>query len=353
MMEREKYYRLSLMVLSAAMILMAFLLWKIGAEQEAALERRIQGEYEIRMETQPLSAADVERILERERVERRKASPLAGSRNASTRFTAWTQIGEIEVSLPNRNHQVSATALLMAGDDTPRLTLNSERNCVVSEALAYQLWGSPKVAGETLVMDGKKYTVERVDSGEKSWILARAAKSSEISFDVLTIIPAEKEFGNSLEVFLSRHGIKSDMTFQQADLFHGIHTLRVLPYWILALGFVIYLCIKGRRTWKMKAFRSAFLYFLGAAGVLFFCSAAAGPLFVFPEAFVPTRWSDFSFWERTMETLKLQWDYFTTMQVYLPDQELRMTGMKVFVESLAGAALLFAGVRKCCRGIRS
>lgn len=348
-METQKYYRVRLMLMSSALILLAFLLWKVGTQQEAALERRIQGEYEIRMETKPLSADVVSQMVEKEREVRRKEKGTnSNGLDSATLFTAWTQINETKVRLPDRNREVSATALLMAGDNTPRFTLNSDRNCVVSEDLAYRLWGTPQVIGETLVMAGKKYAVERVELGEKSWVLIRGSVSgfTEVTFDVLTIIPQEKAFGNSLEVFLSRHDIKSDMTFQQEDLFHGIHTLRVLPYWTLALGFAICLCIKGRSYWKVKAFRWSSLFFASGACVLVFCGIAAGPLFVFPDAFIPTRWSDFSFWERTLETLRLQWDYFTTMQIYLPNQELRMTGMKVFVESMAGALLLFAGGRK-------
>ena len=357
-MEREKYYRAVMVAAGVFMLLMAFFLWKVGNEQEAELERRLQGEYEIRMEGITLSSADVQHILERKREEERSN---AGGEAGIQSFTAWTQVNGAKAKLPDRKQEIQTTAILIAGDNTPRFTLNSEKGCAISKGLAHQLWGTADVVGESLVLDGNRYMVERVEPDEREWVMARTdltfkigkdsgeKKPSDIAFDVLTVATEDTGLGNSLKTFLSKYDIESNLTIRQADLLDGIHTLRALPYWTLAFVFAIAAGIKGRRRWKMKAFRGALLYFAAAVGILILCQIAAGPLFTLPEAFIPTRWSDFSFWERTMDTLRMQWDYFTTMQVYLPDQELRRTALHLFIESFASAGLLLAGCRLTAR----
>ncbi len=308
--------------LGLAAVLCAVFFWQLGDSVLTGLERVHGGSYELRVETAPLSASDVTRIAER----------------TEDLVTAWTQRNGTTVERTDHSAKVPAPAVLFSGDNQAEFQLNSDRGCVISSALAQALWGTSQVAGERLLLFEQEYLVERVENGKQPRIMARIPEEpsgkafsgglteASVSFDVLTVKPADPGLGDAIQTFESEQGISSDLSFGIDDMIGLFKSLRVLPLWGLMAAAAGILCGKGRRAWQRGERRKAFARCAGALGLLLFCGFLAGSPLTFPESLVPTRWSDFEFWKRTVEEMGRQWSYLTSMERYLPDLELRRGG---------------------------
>lgn len=173
-----------------------------------------------------------------------------------------------------------------------------EKGCVVDEGTARALFGTEICAGQTLLWRGEAYPVLGTASGSQARLLVMAREEDGDMLDSCLLEGA----GEAAEGFLLRHGLEG----KKLDL---------LPFWALTRDLLLLtpclalvtlavrlgrgfrtLCRKRlRRQWKLLANAALSLGLLGAA---LWLVRVYG---VIPADMIPSRWSDFSFWDAWRE----------------------------------------------------
>lgn len=172
-----------------------------------------------------------------------------------------------------------------------------EKGCVIDEGTAHALWGSSDVLGQTIQWNERTWYVCGVVEGMDGLAFFPAEETEERMFQGLWLNLSEEQGGTyAAEQILQKYQLPvGDMT----DL--GLYVwlsqiLAALPAFLLWAWTLM--CI-ARRLWKL---RYTWLLFLMSVPLMFAGTAAiswtVGFPWSVPARFLPTRWSDSSFWSR-------------------------------------------------------
>lgn len=170
-----------------------------------------------------------------------------------------------------------------------------EKGCVIDEGTAHALWGSSDVLGQTIQWNERTWYVCGVVEGMDGLAFFPAEEMEERMFQGLWLNLSEEQGGTyAAEQILQKYQLPvGDMT----DL--GLYVwlsqiLAALPAFLLWAWTLM--CI-ARRLWKL---RYTWLLFLMSVPLMFAGTAAISWTVGFPwnvpARFLPTRWSDGSFW---------------------------------------------------------
>ena len=170
-----------------------------------------------------------------------------------------------------------------------------EKGCVIDEGTAHALWGSSDVLGQTIQWNERTWYVCGVVEGMDGLAFFPAEEMEEMMFQGLWLNLSEEQGGTyAAEQILQKYQLPvGDMT----DL--GLYVwlsqiLAALPAFLLWAWTLM--CI-ARRLWKL---RYTWLLFLMSVPLMFAGTAAISWTVGFPwnvpARFLPTRWSDGSFW---------------------------------------------------------
>ncbi len=170
-----------------------------------------------------------------------------------------------------------------------------EKGCVIDEGTAHALWGSSDVLGQTIQWNERTWYVCGVVEGRDGLAFFPAEEMEERMFQGLWLNLSEEQGGTyAAEQILQKYQLPvGDMT----DL--GLYVwlsqiLAALPAFLLWAWTLM--CI-ARRLWKL---RYTWLLFLMSVPLMFAGTAAISWTVGFPwnvpARFLPTRWSDGSFW---------------------------------------------------------
>ena len=170
-----------------------------------------------------------------------------------------------------------------------------EKGCVIDEGTAHALWGSSDVLGQTIQWNERTWYVCGVVEGMDGLAFFPAEETEERMFQGLWLNLSEEQGGTYVaEQILQKYQLPvGDMT----DL--GLYVwlsqiLAALPAFLLWAWTLM--CI-ARRLWKL---RYTWLLFLMSVPLMFAGTAAISWTVGFPwnvpARFLPTRWSDGSFW---------------------------------------------------------
>lgn len=170
-----------------------------------------------------------------------------------------------------------------------------EKGCVIDEGTAHALWGSSDVLGQTIKWNEKTWYVCGVVEGMDGLAFFPAEETEEMMFQGLWLNLSEEQGGTyAAEQMLQKYQLPvGEMT----DL--GLYVwlskiLAALPSFLLWAWALM--CI-ARRLWKL---RHTWLLFLMSVPLMFAGIAAISWTVGFPwnvpARFLPTRWSDGSFW---------------------------------------------------------
>ena len=405
---RQKIRKRREFCLSAAALALFFLLYYGGLLQLSELAGGCGGTIRVMLDSSPIEAAAAEALIEeRIQLESDNADETAGAgggaadgdavtaggRKPRALYMAWTRERDVPVSNPDLQRSLFAPVIYFAGDTGFIFDPVSENGCAVPEETARRLWrtaSQEEIMGAVVRIGGTDYTVEKVlpaGSFASRWggeaIIARADVGARgrtdsssgdggslepLRFSVLDIITQDpKHF--SVDELLAAGGLKSDMVIRYDELAEMIAALRLLPLWGAVLYTAAGLMLSGRRQGrcrKKESLRERRRLFFGrvsiplpaagviariappaaAAGLVVLTTWLAGPPFAVPGSFLPTRWSDFSFWSRTAEATANAIRTYLSLEVSGPDFRFRMLALRAVLCFLGQTALLIFVLRR-------
>lgn len=212
-----------------------------------------------------------------------------------------------------------------------------EGGCALSEALAWQLWGSRDVVGKALRVGEKTYIVRGVFAGEAPLaLLASAPDGHPPGWQAAQLAGGgERPTKDAAEAFLAAAGLgeASALLVGWWVLFLA-RALLALP---LALGALW--CFGGLLQWTKGHPGARFL--LVSVALLALALALPALLAALPARLVPGRWSDFSFWAALWRDFSEGFTALLSLGGTLRD----LAGQgALWVQGAAGAALLAACV---------
>ena len=279
-------------------------------------------------------------------------------------FTACGSMESQSFVNPDLGKSVECPLLFISGDSTlmtpsfpGQLFEDDKYACLLSTQAAWELFGEPAV-GEGLVEYGEEqYQVRGVFEFDEPFVILPAAalntpssgtvpdegddpeENEASSFDRLIIKPsigAKRE--EIVQIFENRNGGSADkadcMTYRRlAGIF-----LSFLPLMILVI--TLYRCLTFLFRNRYKPFYAvAGIAGFAAFGRLFFLITSIEPSI--PPDLIPSRWSDFDFWGKKIESFRLS----IAHMLFIGKSELELS----FFEPLTGiAALTLAGAVLFC-----
>lgn len=169
-----------------------------------------------------------------------------------------------------------------------------ENGCLISRGLSLELFGSSRVQGNQVRIQGKVYRVRGVVNGKESFLALPAKGEEKLSGFRLKYGEKDSSGGNAREFFYQMTGNYPEGFFE-GNLYSGLaRLLFFLPFCpLLAKSFLkIFSAVKREREGWRRGFCIAFLLcaFLGGWVLLLVCS------FRFSWDYFPSRWSELSFY---------------------------------------------------------
>jgi len=172
--------------------------------------------------------------------------------------------------------------------------------CAVSDALAWALWGSTDVTGLSFELDGVVKTVRGVFRQEEAiCFTAGTAKDQKGWYNVELAGTYQEDAYTQVESFVQNLGLGTPDTIVDHQFLSGAAGIL---FWIPCLyAFVIALLFSVRYIKKMSP-----LFRGGSILLLLFCFALLLPIFLdtLPSWLLPTKWSDFNFWEALLDRIQ-------------------------------------------------
>lgn len=277
--------------MGAALCFLLLSLWT-GSDLEAK-----RGQTGIRFTGEVLSADSIEAFYEEAKEE------------SLPELTLWKQTDGIPVSCESSDRDISLKVVTIWGNveavypdclaaGSPLIKEDSI-GCMLSEEAAYELFGGWDVLGKTVYCEGKTYTVRGILKGQEA-ILVRENK--ETSFTCAEAVGTPGDGKEKLrQILLGTGALLENGAVIETDTLCGILRLfRLIPE--------LWLAISLYRKGKERAGRCKPLLWLFRLILLAVIGVLIRNCWCFSEDFIPSRWSDFSFfsdlWKGQKENLR-------------------------------------------------
>lgn len=191
----------------------------------------------------------------------------------------WTELEDRQIQSEVLEKNVTANVIALHGrsdilfPNMPVIDTESEKHCLVSETLAYELFGGTDVKGLPVIYQGNVYQVKGVLERKERLFVYEPSEKEMIPYNRLTVINPEDKAINVVEQELQ-------MKYSSG---------RVLDYTVPKLFFE--LCFLTNME--------------------------------FPKDMIPEKWSDFDFWSRRFQEKKEALDFLIRIQKTSIDIEIR------------------------------
>lgn len=203
----------------------------------------------------------------------------------------------MQVAAPDLNRKANAGLITAAGSSglilpgSRTLEVTDTGGCMIDEKLSGLLFGSTKIQGKSLMIDGRPYEILGVLPGSSGTALIQADRDTKAVINRVTLhITGKESRQEAVRRFSGSTGIQG--TLLPLHLY-GIFSEALLR--ITAAFFLLYL-LSG-------IFRKADGLFPLLVGIL----SAAACIWILdiririPGDMLPSQWSDFAFWTETAE----------------------------------------------------
>ena len=257
-------------------------------------------------------------------------------------FILWGQ--QKEVSLENTEYGRSsiAPALFLAGDSNKILdnrngqlkgsqtTLKEEdsEGCLLGYTTASELFGTENAVGNSFFYGKRKLTVRGVFSHIQKSIVLQASTEEATCFDHISLyIPNGESQSQYIDNFLLRNGLDGEVVGENFIL----ALEKILVFLLPCLFFILFLktyCTFIKKYNSFSVLKGILLLVL--TGVTLFFFYIMGSKIEIPADMIPTKWSDFSFWQRYFETQKNSlYVFFVTEKTPFQIENLKRAGKVV------------------------
>ena len=232
-------------------------------------------------------------------------------------FCIWGQKENITVSNEELSRAASTDVIFLYGN--PELLFEESRipvqeddqGCLISEEAAWELFGSSQVIGKEVLCQGKSYIIRNVIPAKEKILAFQAGsliqRSQELSAEgeekpsvdsVFQRITVQKTEGSSLRdlqmIWVSQYGLNPQAL--DTELLRGISGILLLaiPITVCIFFWIFLYCqYKAQETLQQKAVMAGLSLVLAALLIFFL-----GKWVRIPDEYIPTLWSDFSFWSQ-------------------------------------------------------
>ncbi len=223
-----------------------------------------------------------------------RAQETARETRAVDALTFWTEQSGVEVSANGREERAR---LLAVCGDAARVTAGrmlsgtppaAPGGCAISGALAWRLWGALDVTGLELTAGERRYSVTGVFEDEALCLIAQNA-ADEAPYDNVELCLPGPDASRGALSFARAGGLGAPAYTMDGGALAALAGLMCrMP---LALGALVLLARFARGLSPRAKRRLAY------AALLAFALCLPRLLAALPAAWIPTRWSDFSFWQ--------------------------------------------------------
>lgn len=276
-------------------------------------------------------------------------------------FCIWGQKEDILLTNENLSKSTQADAVVLCGN--PELVFNDCRmpvrddreGCIIDEETAWDLFGSSEVIGKTVTYNNKQYFVRQVIKGEEKIFAFQTdnilekntgeQKQEEIQGQEnpdskdesrLNRVTLQKPEGYSVReiknVWDNRTGITG--TVMDIELLYGISGFCVLlvPITLCVIFLIVLLQQNKKQPERLAGKAVTVASALIIIGMILFLLVKWVEI---PLDYIPTKWSDFSFWtslwKEKIEAVKLLWE--------MPKTDLDYVWVSSFCQSAGGGIL--------------
>lgn len=214
----------------------------------------------------------------------------------------WTE--QVESVKNEANNRASETrVILFSGDGNlvwPHAFLKGgypgtgdKSGCALSAGLADEIFGSLNIVGLPVLISAEPYTVRGVwDSRESLAMIQREAEGTE--FDKIELLPRnDRDPRETAMDFARDHQLTAEATLNGPVIGILCGFLAYFPLLLIGLALAMEMILKFGLPCQGFALRA--LVFLFLAAVILCVTGFHGRI---PDAFIPTKWSDFEYWGR-------------------------------------------------------
>lgn len=220
---------------------------------------------------------------------------------------------------------------------------NDLEGAIITEQVAYELWGNTDVVGKQITLQDKDYTIRGIlKDKSKSIIVQSETSSEEAKFNVARIEFIDndnvEETLNTLQFkYNLPKGIYNNLSLKSILLSY----LALIPgcllgvYGMLKLYFYIY---RTHRYWI-----SAIVLSIIAIGITWITGEVLQLSIQLPSYVIPNRWSDFAFWSSLLEKFRANEQVLKMLPTSIVDgwyQEVYVVLMSSFIMSLLGCIMI-------------
>lgn len=262
----------------------------------------------VRFGTEAQTYADsVVVLLDGEPLDGEQAAMLCGQEPESGEqagFCFWGEENKTELFCRETGGAGVVNTILVQGN--PELIVSGigtlayqEHGCFLDAQTSTQLFGTQQAKGQTVWCGDQPYTVCGTVESMDRIMIRQASEADGAVLDMLSLYLTENSGGSSgsAQQFLIRYGLSGKVMDTQFLSAAAQNMLLLLPL-ILGIWLIRLLAVQAADADGLW-YRAAY-----AAGALFACAAVL--YFVIrrieiPPDMIPTKWSDFSFWEQWWE----------------------------------------------------
>lgn len=281
-----------------------------------------------------------------------------------TDFCIWGQQEQSILTNENLSRNILANVILMCGN--PELLFEDCRvpgrddllGCLIDEESAWQLFGSSDVVGKEITYDGKKYIIRKVIPGAEKTAAFQVSRQQEVrqgaeKENSLGALPSTKCQLDRITVRINKgwtiHALQEALTYQYGfnvelldmELLRGLAGSCVLLFPItVCILFWVYLYHQYKKQEKFigKTVIAGLVLILMVM-VWFFLKDWVQ----IPDDYIPTKWSQFSFWTALWEQKLEQGRLLLKMPKSVLDYDWIHDFSKTIICGLFGELLLIAG----------
>lgn len=238
-------------------------------------------------------------------------------------FTLWGTEKKQKVSILDYDKKADAQVYLICGSSDllfPRdavLDEEDQQSCLLSEDLAYQLFGSKDVVGLNIAYQGQEYRIKGILKEAKKTLVIQADQRTEAIMDAAALaVPKDRLSSLEAADFKQLYG-DADMELNlNAVTGWGRFFVNLLP--LCMIGVLMWRAVKKTVAWRqtpVKCFALAVASVLLITCCLLLNDWKTGLSF----PFAPSQWSDFSYWGETMKGLQEQLRVFIIIEKRTPE----------------------------------
>lgn len=289
---------------------------------------RLAGTASLRFQGELLTASQVESALEDDEL--------------AYNFAAWRELASQTISEKEWERETQAIILEAAGDISlmlPRPLIagaypSSAGTAAIDSLTAYALWGDPSGGlGSTILYDGKDYLITGIFDYPEKAVVIQSPLAEDTSFPFVELaVTSASSAQQQAERFISGSGFPSAaVTTSRSSQVALYRAAATLPAWIPCLALLF-------STISLLEIKARWIRWTARGAGIFLTAKLLGFSLPIPDSFIPTQWSDFSFWSALAESLSRQ----ALLQRTLPSPLIDMVMESLYADRIAGAAVIAA-----------